>query len=88
MDDTLAWAGDDESVFTKEQCRGARAMLRVEIRDLAAKANVSPATIVRFEKGEGLHPRTIAAIQIALQAEGAVFSKDGDRVCVTVRPAP
>jgi hypothetical protein len=36
-------------------------------------AQVSPNTIARFERGELLQPRTLAAIRAALEAAGVEF---------------
>lgn len=51
----------------------ARAALQLGVRDVAAKAGVSPNTIARFERGEALYPRTIAAIRATLEAAGVEF---------------
>jgi transcriptional regulator with XRE-family HTH domain len=51
----------------------ARSALGLGVRELAAAADVSPETVVRFEGGETLRPRTIAAIQGALEAAGVEF---------------
>jgi transcriptional regulator with XRE-family HTH domain len=55
----------------------SRAALELGVRDLAKIADVSPNTIARLERGEALHPRTLAFIRGALEAEGVVFI-DGD----------
>jgi transcriptional regulator with XRE-family HTH domain len=55
------------------QCRMARAALQLGVRELAAKAKVSPATIVRFEASGELRERTVDAIQRALEAAGVIF---------------
>lgn len=55
------------------QCKMARAATGLGVRDLAEAAAVSPNTITRFERGEELQPRTIAAIRAALEAAGVVF---------------
>ena len=59
--------------ITAAQCRMARAALELGVRDIAKLAQVSPNTIARFERGEALYPRTIAAIQAALEASGIRF---------------
>jgi DNA-binding XRE family transcriptional regulator len=56
-----------------DQCRMARTALRWGVRDLAEKAEVSPNTIARFERGEKLHDRTVVAIQNALESGGIEF---------------
>ena len=52
----------------------ARAALQFSVRELAEKSSVSPETVVRFEKGEQLRPRTIDAIKQALEAAGVEFT--------------
>jgi transcriptional regulator with XRE-family HTH domain len=51
----------------------ARAALSLGVRDIAKLANVSPTTITRLERGEGIYPRTLAAIRAALEAAGVEF---------------
>jgi transcriptional regulator with XRE-family HTH domain len=61
----------------------ARAALRLGIRDVAKLAKVAPSTISRLEAGEELQPRTIDAIQRALEKAGVEFtngSKPGVRL--------
>lgn len=55
------------------QCKMARAALGFGVRDLAQKAEVSPNTVARLERGEELRPGTVAAIRAALEAAGVVF---------------
>lgn len=55
------------------QCKMARAATGLGVRELAALADVSPATITRLERGEELMPRTISAIRTALEAAGVIF---------------
>jgi transcriptional regulator with XRE-family HTH domain len=43
------------------------------MRDLARAAMASPDTVARFERGEELKPRTVAALRAALEAGGVVF---------------
>ena len=63
-------------MITAQQCRMARAGLALGVRDLAEIADVSPNTIARLERGDALHARTLAHIQGALEAEGAIFIDD------------
>jgi transcriptional regulator with XRE-family HTH domain len=60
------------------QCRMARSGLQLGVRELAAAAQVSPTTIVRFEAGDELKPRTIAAIRAALEAAGIEFTNGNE----------
>jgi transcriptional regulator with XRE-family HTH domain len=55
------------------QCRMARAALQLGVRELAALAQVSTGTITKLERGEALLPRTAAAVQRALEAQGVEF---------------
>ncbi len=59
--------------LTPQQCRMARAALNIGVRDLAARADVSPNTIARLERGDKLHPRTLWHVQGALEANGVEF---------------
>jgi len=56
-----------------QQCRMARAALDLGVRDLAKIADVAPNTIARLERGEGMHARTTAHVQGALEARGVIF---------------
>ena len=55
------------------QCKMARVAVGFGVRELAAAADVVPDTIVRFERGENLRDRTVAAIRNALEAAGVEF---------------
>jgi predicted transcriptional regulator len=59
------------------QCRMAGAALRLGVRDLAKMATVATGTITRLEAGETLQPRTIEAVQRALEKAGVEFT-NGD----------
>jgi transcriptional regulator with XRE-family HTH domain len=56
------------------QCKMARAGLGLGVRELADLAKVSTNTITRFEAGDELKPRTVEAIQRALEAAGVEFT--------------
>ncbi|MGV2981198.1 transcriptional regulator [Camelimonas sp. ID_303_24] len=58
----------------------ARAALGLGVRELAMLANVAPATITRLERGEDLLPRTVAALQSALEQAGVIFLDAGATV--------
>jgi transcriptional regulator with XRE-family HTH domain len=55
----------------------ARAALNLGVRDLAEAAQVSTNTVTRLEAGEPLKPRTVKAIQRALEAAGVEFTNGG-----------
>ena len=59
--------------LTAVQCRMARAALGLGVRELAMAAQVSPSTVTRLEYGEELKPRTVRALQRALEAGGVVL---------------
>jgi transcriptional regulator with XRE-family HTH domain len=51
----------------------ARTALGWSVKDLATAASVSTNTIVRFERGEALKPRTVIDIRQVLENAGVVF---------------
>jgi transcriptional regulator with XRE-family HTH domain len=55
------------------QCRMARAALGLTVKQLTEMATVSHDTVVRFEGGQELKPRTVAAIRAALEQAGVIF---------------
>ena len=60
-------------MITGTQLRMARAALKVGVRDVAALAKVSPATVTRIEAGQPANASTLAAIQAALEVVGVEF---------------
>lgn len=58
------------------QCKMARAATGLGVRELADVAKVSADTVVRLERGEVLKPRTVDAIQTALEAAGVEFIEE------------
>lgn len=74
--------------MTPEQCRMARAGLGLSVRELADRAQVSTNTISRLEAGEELKPRTMEAIQRALEVAGVEFiAENGGGAGVRLRKA-
>lgn len=71
-------------MITGSQARMARAALRLGVREVAASANVSPATLSRVEADQPAHASTLAAIRAALEAAGVVFT-NGDEPGVKLR---
>ena len=55
------------------QCKMARAATGLGVRELADLSKVSTDTIVRFERGEELRPRTVEALKAALETAGVEF---------------
>ena len=60
------------------QCRMARTMPDLRVRDLALIAKVSRDTVARFERGERLKASTVMRLREALQDAGVEFTI-GDR---------
>ncbi len=58
--------------------------LGIGIRDIARLAQVSPNTVARFESGANLLPRTVEAIQRALEGQRVEFT-NGDATGVRIR---
>lgn len=58
------------------QCKMARTALGLGVRELAATAGVSTDTVARFERGDALKDRTVAALQAALEAAGVIFIEE------------
>lgn len=66
-------------MLSSEQIRGARAMIRLEQKELADAAGVSTPTTRRLEKGSGLvraNVATVDAICRALEIAGVEFPDD------------
>ncbi len=69
-------------MINREQVRMGRAALGWGVRDLAARADVVPNTISRYENGADTMANTLAKIQKVLEAEGIDFP---DEVTVSIR---
>ncbi|WP_281035222.1 MULTISPECIES: helix-turn-helix transcriptional regulator [unclassified Mesorhizobium] len=64
--------------LTAEQLRAARTLLKWSRVRLGAKCNLSEATISEFENGlRKPHPRKVAAMLLAFEGSGIVFSAEG-----------
>jgi transcriptional regulator with XRE-family HTH domain len=60
--------------LTPAQCAGARAMLNLSRKELAALSGVAERTIVDFERGARTpFPRTLADLVRTLEAAGILF---------------
>jgi transcriptional regulator with XRE-family HTH domain len=63
-----------DQILTPAQCRGARAMLGLQQKDLAERAKVSRPVVVDFENETRRgSPLSLDAIRRALEEAGAVF---------------
>lgn len=74
-------------MLTSEQVRAARAMLRIDQKDLAEWSGVSLETVKRIERAPGVisaHASTVDALQRALEARGIEFT-DGDKPGVRLK---
>jgi transcriptional regulator with XRE-family HTH domain len=78
--------------MTAEQLRAARAMLKMEQRELAEMSGVSIDTIKRLERMDGplsAQTTTVDAIQRVLLKEGVIFlPENGDLPGVKLRRDP
>jgi transcriptional regulator with XRE-family HTH domain len=81
-------------MLTSEQIRAARAMLRIEQKDLATRAGVSLETVKRIERAPGIvsaYTSTLNLLQRALEAAGIEFTngdQPGVRLVKPVETAP
>ncbi|MGJ4897482.1 helix-turn-helix domain-containing protein [Bradyrhizobium oligotrophicum] len=76
-------------MLTSEQIRAARAMLRIEQRDLAEKSGVSLETIKRIERTPGrisAYTGTVDKLRRALEIAGIEFT-NGDQPGVRLTSA-
>jgi transcriptional regulator with XRE-family HTH domain len=55
------------------QSKLGRTALGWGVRDLAGKAEVSPNTVARFERGEAMLPGTIEKLRIVMEKAGVEF---------------
>ncbi|WP_406736441.1 multiprotein-bridging factor 1 family protein [Thioclava sp. GXIMD4215] len=63
-----------DTMITPEQCRMARAALRLGVRELAEISGVSAMTISRFENEQsGGQAETLRKLEVALRAAGVEF---------------
>lgn len=60
-------------MLTAEQVRMARAALKWGVRDLADRANITPATVTRIEAGKPSYSSTLVTIQSAFEEAGLIF---------------
>ncbi|WP_320176701.1 helix-turn-helix transcriptional regulator [Roseovarius pacificus] len=63
--------------MSPEQCKAARALLKLDQGQVAKSAKIARSTLIDFEKGERV-PRasTLAAIRAALEAAGVQFIEE------------
>ena len=64
--------------MTPDQCRMARAALKLSIPALADLADVRANTVSHFERGGDSYVSTIGKLQKALEPQGVVLVGDGE----------
>ena len=81
---------DKKTDITPAQCAGGRGMLGWSRDELAEKSKTARSTLADFEAGKrNPHPRTLAAIQAALEEAGLIFiPENGEGPGVRLRKAP
>ena len=73
-------------MITGRQLRMARAALKMGVRDVAAIARVSPATVTRIEADLPANASTLVTIRLALEGAGVEFiDQNGGGVGVRMR---
>jgi transcriptional regulator with XRE-family HTH domain len=81
-------------MLTSDQLRGARALLRLSVNDLAARAGIGKGTIARIEAGFSAYTLTLRRLREVLEESGVIFidaSEDagaGVRLKLGVEPTP
>jgi transcriptional regulator with XRE-family HTH domain len=66
-----------ESDMSPEQCRAARALLRMEQGELAERSGIARTTVIDFEAGSRRpQSATLFAIRAALEAAGVEFIEE------------
>ncbi|MEE8295603.1 MAG: hypothetical protein V3R64_07805 [Sphingomonadales bacterium] len=63
-------------MITPAHVRMARAALKLGIRELAEQAEISTGTVVRFEKGLGVHAGSLRAMEDVFRAAGVEFIEE------------
>jgi DNA-binding XRE family transcriptional regulator len=74
-------------VLTGRQSKMARAALDWSAEDLARAADISVATLKKFEKGGTIRPNLARAIERALLAQGMRFVIEGEHVGAVIPPS-
>lgn len=77
-------AQEQPDSLTASQIRMARAGLNLTVRDLAEKAGVNKATIVRMEAGYAPRASSLSAVRDVLEAHGVEFVICNEKNSVTV----
>ncbi len=74
----MVYTGETLTNINAAQCRGARAMLQLGVRELAERTGLSPTTISSFERGRTFQPepQTLEALRRAFEGLGIMFVND------------
>lgn len=73
----MSQAKDAPSIISPEQCRAARAVLRMTFVDTTTAADVSEPTLAKFEAGGEVRHSIASRLRAAFEARGVVFVPDG-----------
>jgi transcriptional regulator with XRE-family HTH domain len=65
--------------MSRDQCRAARALLKMTQKQLADAAGVGTSTVMNFELGtrRNVTPEMVQSIRIALELAGVMFDGNG-----------
>lgn len=63
-----------------DQARMARALSKLSVREVAAKAKVTPNTVSRIENGGDAKTSTVQAMRAVYESIGIVFVEAGAKV--------
>jgi ribose/xylose/arabinose/galactoside ABC-type transport system permease subunit len=89
---TLRWTRFGRYVFAIGGNEKAAILTGVPVRRVKLAvymiSSLSADTIARFERGEELKPRTVAAIRTALESAAVIFIENGDGPGVKLRTKP
>ncbi len=68
---------DALSNFSPEQCRAARAILKMTYLDTCQAADLSQVTLSKFEAGGEVRAAVVERLRAAFEARGITFAPDG-----------
>ena len=73
-------------MITNDQCRAARALIKLQQSELSVLSGIGLSTIKDFESGKrSTYERNLEAIQSALEAKGVIFINPEDNGGAGVR---
>ena len=68
--------------MSPDQCRMARAALRISTQQLAEMSGVNATTVNNFEKGKDSYSSTVQKLKNALESTGKIRFEGDDCVCL------